>query len=204
MTRPGLFPLIPAATGTEVSGWLQTTVTGPGIFRIYVKTTRTPDITATLSLHGGNVSLLNVTNTDSNSTNPLRWSPLTISVPAGTHHVRLNGSFRYRPGSYYYTQPILEADSARFYPAAPATGQAFDAPELTWLTAGDPGFLVVREGTHDGTDALHAPAQGRPVRLETHLTGPATVSWWRRGTANQTITGNLITTTPADDWSEIV
>ncbi len=186
--------------GPEVSGWLQTTVTGPGIFRAYIKSTRTPGVTATLFVHGSEESVPDLTSTQSDSSSPLSWSPLTITIPPGTHEVRLHGSFRSRAGTTYFTQPILEADAARFYPSLPATGLALDAPDFTWLTAGEPGLLAIFEDTHDGTDALHAPPQAGPVRLETHLSGPATVSWWRRGTASLTLTGNSVTTNPAPDW----
>src|SRR6478609_7280917 len=46
IARLGPSALTPAVSGPDVSGWLQATVTGPGIFRVYIKTTRTPDVTA--------------------------------------------------------------------------------------------------------------------------------------------------------------
>jgi hypothetical protein len=193
----GPFTLAPADPGPDVSGWLLTTVTGPGLFRVFVKTTRTPNITVTLSRTGAEGDLSGI---HADTSNPIYWTPLTITIPAGTHEIRLQGSFRYRPDGYYYVQPVLQADSAIFYPSLPTTGVAMDAPHLTWFTAGEPGFTPVTENTHDGMDALHAAVQSGASRLETHLTGPTTVSWWRRGKAALTITGNPVENEASPDW----
>ena len=60
---------------------------------------------------------------------------------------------------------------------------ALEAPEQSWLTGGGSGFSAVTDVTHDGVDALYGPAQNGTGWVETRVTGPSTVSWWRKGLA---------------------
>ena len=61
-------------------------------------------------------------------------------------------------------------------------GDAVDAPGLTWLAAGNAGWIAQTLVTHDGVDAAHSSPinDNENSRLETFVDGPGVVSfWWR-------------------------
>ncbi|MFM1769796.1 MAG: hypothetical protein RJA22_2325 [Verrucomicrobiota bacterium] len=59
-------------------------------------------------------------------------------------------------------------------------GEAVDAPALTWLGAGNAGWIPQTLLSHDGADAAHsgAIADGENSRLETFVNGPGVISFW--------------------------
>lgn len=60
----------------------------------------------------------------------------------------------------------------------PFAGGGLDSPELTWSTAGAPGWITQTAVSHDGNGAAQSGATNS--WLQTRVTGPGTLSFWHR------------------------
>lgn len=178
LARCGPFTEAPYAWIEGSSGWMETTVTGPGTFRIYVRSNGNPYLTASLSVDGAITDTWNWFDSFALPAVVSPWKALTAPLSAGPHTVRLAGCFLcHDGGTIPLSSPMLEADAASVLPPLVAAGDALEAMEQIWLTGGETGFSAVTDVTHDGVDALYGPAQIGTGWVETLVTGPATVSW---------------------------
>ncbi|MES2468037.1 MAG: hypothetical protein V4675_12095 [Verrucomicrobiota bacterium] len=203
LARCGPFTEAPYAWIEGSSGWMETTVTGPGTFRIYVRSNGNPYLSASLSVDGAITDTWNWFDSFALPAVVSPWKALTAPLSAGPHTVRLAGCFLcHDGGTIPLSSPMLEADAASVLPPLVAAGDAMEAPEQTWLTGGETGFSVVTDVTHDGVDALYGPAQNGTGWLETRVTGPATVSWWRKGRSEIFLDGLRFASEIKENWTQ--
>jgi hypothetical protein len=189
--------------GIDVTGWMETEVTGPGTFRIFVRSNFDPYLETSLSVDGLVVESMEM-EIDWRQGRAARtpWRVLSCPLPAGRHTVRLTACLGCGgEGTIPLEDPTIEADMAAVLPPAPGAAEALDAPQVTWLTGGDPGYSPVNDVTHDGTDALHSPALSDSPWLQTEIEGPVTVSWWRKGSAVVSIEGLAVSSIPFAEWT---
>lgn len=188
--------------GRPASGWMQTTVSGPGTFRVFIRTNSDPYLTASLSVDGVAVEELSLEFDPEASPAMTAWQPLSCVVPSGTHTVRLTACLGCdAAGTMPLNSPVVEADFAVLLPPSAAAGEAMDAVAQTWFNAGDPGGVVVQDVTHDGSDAVFFGAQTGPSWLQTEVTGPATLTWWRKGRAVVSVDRLAVTNVNYNVWT---
>ena len=203
LARCGPFTEEPYAWIEGSAGRMETTVTGPGTFRIYVRSNGNPYLTASLSVDGAVQDTWNWFDSFAFPAAVSPWKALTAPLAAGPHTVRLAGCFLcHDGGTLPLSSPVLEADAASVLPPLVAAGDALEAPDQIWLTGGETGFSAVTDVTHDGVDALHGPAQNGTGWLETQVTGPATVSWWRKGRAEIFLGGLRFASENKEAWTQ--
>ena len=203
LARCGPFTEAPYAWIEGSSGWMETTVIGPGTFRIYVRSNGNPYLTASLSVDGAITDTWNWFDSFALPAVVSPWKALTAPLSAGPHTVRLAGCFLcHDGGTIPLSSPMLEADAASVLPPLVAAGDALEAMEQIWLTGGETGFSAVTDVTHDGVDALYGPAQNGTGWLETRVTGPATVSWWRKGRSEIFLDGLRFASEIKEAWTQ--
>jgi hypothetical protein len=91
-------------------------------------------------------------------------------------------------------------------------GDALNAPELTWITAGAVAWQVDTNTTHDGDAAVNSGtlALGQNNSIQTSVAGPTAVTFWYKtsscqgyGTLSFSVGGVLQMSTSGDvDWQQ--
>ncbi len=184
------------------AAWMETGINGPGTFRIFVRSNGNPYLTASLAVDGVPMDHWSYQTETRVLLTPTLWKPLSVPLGSGYHTIRLTGAFGAKGfGEQQTNQPTLQADAASLIPPFTMAGDALEATGQEWWSGGDPGFIPVNDVTHDGVDALSAPAQVGSAWLETKVTGPATVSWWRKGAAQVSVGGLSFSTVLWEDWT---
>ncbi len=183
-----------------VVAWVETEVTGPGTFRIFVRSNGNPYLTASLTVDGVALDKWLSSNETGVLLTPTLWKPLSVPLGAGYHTIRLTGVFN-QTGTQPINQPTLHADNAALLPPMASAGGVLEANGQVWLNGGDPGLITVNDMTHDGMDALSAPAQIGAAWLQTDVMGPATVSWWRKGVTRVSVEGLAAAHALREDWT---
>jgi hypothetical protein len=101
-----------------------------------------------------------------------------ITVPAGSHTVRiLLSSWPSTYPGYPGTDHRVRVRSVTLLPPSePFVAEGLDTPGRTWFFTGS--WATQLDTGHDGVDSLFIES-GEFARLETEVTGPATVSFWQ-------------------------
>ncbi len=187
--------------GGIFENWLETTVTGPGVFRILVCSSGDPYLDVALLVDGVEVDRWEP---DSGFGAPILgdWQELSGAIHPGSHTVRVRACFGCQGlGTLPVDHPALDADHADLLPLDPSLGVAMNATGQQWYASGEVS-TVEGEESHDGIVAARIASTASTGWIETVVTGPATASWWRKGPTNIQIDRLAVASgSPADaDW----
>ncbi len=171
-------------TDSQRSTLVGANVTGPAIVSFWWKVDSEPTFDfLTVELDG--------TEPFAGISGSVDWQQRTIDVPAGAHrlqfHYSKDGSVAVGQDAGWVDQVTLTAVAAP--PAGPPTAppvaadalaQAVDVTGRALTTSGGAPWASQTAVTHDGVDAARSGAvvDNGVSRLETTVTGPATVSFW--------------------------
>jgi hypothetical protein len=187
--------------GGIFENWLETTVNGPGVFRILVRSSGDPYLDIALLVNGVNVDHWEPA---SGFGAPLlgNWRELSGAIHPGSHTVRVRACFGGRGrGTLPVDNPAFDADHADLLPLDPSLGDAMNATGQRWYAGGEV-FPVEGEESHDGIKAVHIATTASMGWIETVVTGPATASWWRKSSTNIHIDRLAVASDPSanSDW----
>lgn len=166
--------------GGEFENWIETTLTGPGVFKIRIRSSGDPYLEAILQIDGNIVDYWRP-EYQWGPPAPSDWRVLSGAIHSGSHTVRVRGGFGFA-GTLVVDTPAFEVDHAELLPLGPLIGEAMNATEQLWYGGGDVSVVTNAEA-HDNSQAIRMTLTQGTAWIETAVTGPATVSWWRKGPA---------------------
>jgi hypothetical protein len=185
--------------GETFSIWMETTVEGPGVFRIYVRTSGDPYITASMEVDGVEAERW-IPGFQPDLIDPTGWRAFTAPILPGSHTVRVGGCFGCDDiGAQLIENPGLEFDHAELLPLNPAFGPAMNAPNQQWYSGGDV-FVTAGEDAHDEISALGIGNTPGSNWVATAIEGPATATWWSRGSLHLSIDNLPVANEQTGDW----
>lgn len=185
--------------GDPFNIWMETTVTGPGILRLYVRTSGDPYITAGLQVDGVDVDSW-IPDYQFGPIEPTSWQAMTAGIRPGAHTVRIYGCFACDDiGAQEIFDPAVEVDKLELLPLNPSLGPAMNTTGQLWYSGGDV-FVSPGAEAHDGIGAIGlGPTPGNNW-VETAIEGPATASWWRKGRSQIRIDDLAVANGEVEAW----
>jgi hypothetical protein len=180
-----------------VASWMETTVEGPRVFQIFVRSNGDPYLSAGIEVDGMEADQWTL---EYAWGQPGEWRAFSAAIRPGPHTVRVWGCFGCdEAGALPVDNPTIEIDQATLLPLDPGIGEAMDAPNQHWFAGGQVS-VVVGQDAHDGTDAVRSDLAEGISWVETIVEGPATASWWRKGRASIQIDGLAVQDDLEVEW----